>query len=82
MFQTHGFPYTLSLFQSILLGLLELEELNLSGNKLSKVKVSANPRILKKLKRLDLSSNELKRFPTCLNRFTALKSLDLKCNNI
>jgi Leucine-rich repeat (LRR) protein len=43
--------------ESILLGHLELEELNLSGNLLTKVEVSANPHILKKLKRLDLSSN-------------------------
>ena len=66
----------------MLLGLLELEELNLSGNKLTKIQVSANPQILRKLKRLDLSSNELISFPTDLNRFTALKSLDLQCNDI
>ncbi len=66
----------------MLLGLLGLEELNLSGNKLTKVQVSTNPLILKKLRRLDLSSNELTSFPTCLNRFTALKTLDLNCNNI
>lgn len=39
--------FILSLFQSILLGHLELEELNLSGNLLTKVEVSANPHILK-----------------------------------
>jgi len=37
-----GFPE-----ESILLGHLELEELNLSGNLLTKVEVSANPHILK-----------------------------------
>ena len=64
------------------MGLLELEELNLSGNKLKMVKVSSNPLILKKLKRLDLSSNELTSFPTALTRFDGLKSLDINCNNI
>jgi len=68
--------------ENMLVGLLGLEELNLSGNKLTKVQVSTNPIILKKLRRLDLSSNELTSFPTCLNRFTALKTLDLNCNNI
>lgn len=68
--------------ESILLGVLELEELNLSGNKLTKVKVSANPNILRKLKRLDLSSNELTFSPISLNRFRTLTSLDLQCNNI
>lgn len=66
----------------MLLGLLELEELNLSGNKLTKVQVSTNPLILRKLRSLDLSSNELTSFPTSLNRFTALKTLDLNFNNI
>lgn len=68
--------------ENVLLGLLELEELNLSGNKITKIRVSANPQILRKLKRLDLSSNELISFPTDLNNFTALKSLDLQSNEI
>jgi Leucine-rich repeat (LRR) protein len=51
----------------MLLGLLELVELNLSGNKLTKVTVSTNAQILRKLKRLDLSSNELTSFPVCLD---------------
>lgn len=68
--------------ESILLVHLELEELNLSGNLLTKVEVSANPHILKKLKRLDLGSNELNSFPSSLNRYKGLKSLDLKSNNI
>ncbi|VEU36578.1 unnamed protein product [Pseudo-nitzschia multistriata] len=66
----------------MLLGLLELEELNLSGNKLAKVNISANTKIMTKLRRLDLSSNELTSFPTDLNRFKALKYVDIKCNNI
>lgn len=72
-----GFPE-----ESILLGYLELEELNLSGNLLTKVEVSANPHILKKQKRLDLSSNELNSLPSSLNRYKGPKSLDLKSNNI
>lgn len=68
--------------ETMLLGLLELEELNLSGNKLAKVNISANTKIMTKLRRLDLSSNELTSFPTDLNRFKALKYVDIKCNNI
>lgn len=68
--------------ESMLLGLLVLEELNLSGNKLTEVKLSTNPYIFRKLKTLDLSSNELTHFPSGLNRLKALKFLDLQCNNI
>jgi len=68
--------------ENTLLGLLELQELNLSDNKLTKVEVSPNPDIFRKLKRLDLSSNELTSFPCSLDRFAALIWLDLRCNYI
>jgi len=69
--------------ESILLGLLELVELNLSGNKLTAIKIPANPQILRKLRSLDLSSNELVAYPSCLNKQLAgLKYVNLQCNNI
>jgi len=66
----------------MLSGLLDLEELNLSCNKLKKIKIPSNPEVLKKLKTLDLSMNEIKRVPKELGRLTALKCLDVQQNPV
>lgn len=69
-------------FQSILLGLLSLEELNLSDNKLKTFRIPSMPEILGKLKTLDLSMNELTSLPNELSRLRTLKVLDVQFNAI
>ena len=65
----------------MLTGLLQLEDLNLSDNKIKSVKIPSNPQILNKLKNLDLSMNEISTSPCNLGRLQSLRVVDLN-NNI
>jgi Leucine-rich repeat (LRR) protein len=66
----------------MLLGLLNLEELNLSCNRLKTVRIPSKPEVLASLRTLDLSMNELTSLPKELSRLTSLKVLDVQFNAI
>ncbi len=64
------------------MGLLNLEELNLSDNKLNSVRIPSFPEVLGKLRTLDLSMNELTSLPKEILRLSSLKVLDVQFNAI
>lgn len=61
-------------------GLLELQELNLYGNKISVIVVPHNPKFLTKLETLNLGYNELAFIPEDLDRLKALRTLKVMNN--
>ena len=63
-------------------GILQLEDLNLSNNKIKSVRIPPNPSVLGKLKNLDLSMNEISSSPSNLGRLKSLKMVDLNHNHI
>lgn len=64
------------------MGLLQLEDLNLSNNKIKSVRIPSNPLVLAKLKNLDLSMNEIATSPSNLSRLKSLRVVDLNHNAI
>jgi GTPase SAR1 family protein len=61
-------------------GLLELQELNLYGNKVSVIVVPHNPKVLAKLETLNLGYNDLAYIPEELDRLKALRILKVMNN--
>mmetsp|Transcript_3191 Transcript_3191/g.7323 ORF Transcript_3191/g.7323 Transcript_3191/m.7323 type:complete len:1274 (+) Transcript_3191:449-4270(+) len=68
--------------EEILTGIFQLEDLNLSNNKIKSVRIPSNPRVLGKLKNLDLSMNEISSSPSNLGRLKSLRMVDLNHNHI
>ena len=66
--------------QSMLEGLLELQELNLYGNKLSVMIVPQDTKLLAKLETLDLGYNDLAFIPEDLDRLKSLRTLKVMNN--
>ena len=63
-------------------GILQLEDLNLSNNKIKSVRIPSNPSVLSKLKNLDLSMNDISCSPINLGRLKSLKVVDLNHNHL
>eukprot|EP00536_Pseudo-nitzschia_multiseries_P002966 jgi/Psemu1/184845/e_gw1.42.140.1 len=61
--------------ETMLEGLLELEELNMFGNEVSMIIIPHNPKLLSRLEILDLGFNELVQLPEELDRVKSLKTL-------
>jgi GTPase SAR1 family protein len=61
-------------------GLLELQELNMYGNKVSVIVVPYNPKLLAKLETLNLGYNDLAYIPDDLDRLKALRILKVMNN--
>ena len=61
-------------------GLLELQELNMYGNKVAVITVPHNPKLLAKLEILNLGYNDLAYLPEDLDRLKALKTLKVMNN--
>jgi GTPase SAR1 family protein len=61
-------------------GLLELQELNLYGNKVTVIVVPHNPKLLTKLETLNLGYNDLAYIPEDLDRLKALRTLKVMNN--
>jgi GTPase SAR1 family protein len=66
----------------MLFGMLELEELNLKGNKLTKVNIPSDSHLLHKLKTLDVSMNQISSVPKDLGKLASLKVFDIHQNPI
>jgi GTPase SAR1 family protein len=61
-------------------GLLELNELNMYGNKVSMIVVPHNPKLLAKLETLNLGYNDMAYIPEDLDRLKALRTLKVMNN--
>ena len=62
--------------------MLQLEDLNLSNNKIKSVRIPSNPSVLGKLKNLDLSMNDISSSPSNLGRLKSLRMVDLNHNQL
>eukprot|EP00980_Cylindrotheca_fusiformis_P020082 scaffold7161_cov133-Cylindrotheca_fusiformis.AAC.5 len=66
--------------ETMLEGLLELQELNMYGNKVSDIIVPQNPRLLSKLDVLNLGYNDLSYLPEDLDTLKSLRTLKVMHN--
>ena len=66
--------------ETMLEGLLELQELNMYGNKVSDIIVPQNPKLLAKLELLNLGYNDLSYLPEDLDSLKSLRTLKVMNN--
>jgi GTPase SAR1 family protein len=66
--------------QTMLEGLLDLQELNMYGNKVAVIVVPHNPKLLSKLETLNLGYNDLAYVPEDLDRLKALRNFKVMNN--
>ena len=66
--------------ETMLEGLLELQELNMYGNKVAEIIIPHNPRLLSKLETLNLGYNDLAYIPDDLERLKALRTFKVMNN--